>query len=488
MPRNLRPLSLQTAWPQWLGSATRALSGRGARAPVIANRERASAPSRPALPLRALRKPVAARAVMRLMEQLRHGRLEVHWPDGSIGHYGQKNELGGSEGATQAGFDQSVGEGGAPADTNSPPENATDLPLAPSARVDLANWNVCGAALKKGDIGFAETYLDGDWRTDDLAALLDIMVRNRTAIEAVVYGSWWGRLVSRMRRLGRANTKAGSRRNVEAHYDLGNDFYSLWLDPTMTYSSALFDKRDAAQPAQSLAQAQVAKYRKLLGELAITGSDPSVLEIGCGWGGFAEVAARETRASVKGLTLSREQWAHAQERLASAGLADRAHFALQDYRDENGQYDAIASIEMFEAVCEAYWPSYFECLKRNLKPGGRACVQSITIDDDLFEPYRKSADFIQTYVFPGGMLPSVSAFTRLAERHGFKVVNQLAFGADYAKTLRLWRQAFEERLGAVRALGFDDRFIRLWSFYLCYCEAAFSNGNTDVVQFTLEHA
>src|SRR5476651_1314556 len=292
MPRNLRPLSLQTAWPQWLGSAARALSGRGARAPVIANRERASAPSRPALPLRALRKPVAARAVMRLMEQLRHGRLEVHWPDGSIGHYGQKNELGGSEGATQAGFDQSVGEGGAPADTNSPPENATDLPLAPSARVDLANWNVCGAALKKGDIGFAETYLDCDWRTDDLAALLDIMVRNRTAIEAVVYGSWWGRLVSRMRRLGRANTKAGSRRNVEAHYDLGNDFYSLWLDPTMTYSSALFDKRDAAQPAQSLAQAQVAKYRRLLEELAITGSDPSVLEIGCGWG---EPVSRQNR-------------------------------------------------------------------------------------------------------------------------------------------------------------------------------------------------
>ncbi|WP_438395168.1 class I SAM-dependent methyltransferase [Caballeronia sp. DA-9] len=401
---------------------------------------------------RALYKPAAARVVLRLLGQLQYGVLDVHLPDGTTRRYGQ------------------------PADE---PAAAN----APHARVVLANWNVCAAALKSGDIGFAETYLAGDWHTDDLAALLDIMVRNRTVIETVIYGSWFGKLTNRLRHLRNANSKEGSRRNIRAHYDLGNAFYKLWLDSTMTYSSALFD----GSPEQTLADAQRAKYRRLLNELQLDGVDLNVLEIGCGWGGFAELAASEAKARVTGLTLSTEQLAFAQQRMTDAGLADRADLRLQDYRDVHGQFDAIASIEMFEAVGEEYWPGYFECIKRNLKRGGRACVQTITIDNTLFDRYRTSTDFIQQYIFPGGMLPSPAAFVQAAERHGLKVVNQLSFGRDYARTLKLWRNAFVARLDEIRAQRFDERFIRLWDFYLCYCEAAFAHSNTDVIQFTLEH-
>jgi cyclopropane-fatty-acyl-phospholipid synthase len=341
--------------------------------------------------------------------------------------------------------------------------------------------------LKSGDIGFAETYLAGDWHTDNLAALLDIMVRNRTTIEAVIYGSWFGKLTNRFRHLCNANTKEGSRRNVHAHYDLGNAFYQLWLDSTMTYSSALFD----GSPDQTLDDAQRAKYRRVLNELKLDDeglSDLNVLEIGCGWGGFAELAASEAKANITGITLSTEQLAYAQQRMKDAGLAARANLLLQDYRDTHGQFDAIASIEMFEAVGEQYWPGYFECIKRNLKRGGRACVQTITIDNTLFERYKTSSDFIQQYIFPGGMLPSPAIFVQSAEHHGLKVVNQFSFGRDYARTLKLWRNAFVARLDEIRAQRFDERFIRLWDFYLCYCEAAFAHANTDVIQFTLEHA
>jgi cyclopropane-fatty-acyl-phospholipid synthase len=400
---------------------------------------------------RAWRKPAAARVVLRLLSQLQYGVLDVHLPDGTMRRYGQAPDAPGNP---------------------------------PYARVVLTNWNVCAAALKSGDIGFAETYLAGDWHSDDLSALLDIMVRNRTTIEAVIYGSWFGKLTNRFRHLRNANTKEGSRRNIHAHYDLGNAFYKLWLDSTMTYSSALFD----GSPHQTLDDAQRAKYRRLLNELKLDGVNPSVLEIGCGWGGFVQLAASEAKASVTGLTLSTEQLAYAQQRLADAGLADQADLRLQDYRDTHGQYDAIASIEMFEAVGEEYWPGYFECIKRNLKHGGRACVQTITIDNALFDRYRTSTDFIQQYIFPGGMLPSPAAFVQSAERHGLKVVNQFSFGRDYARTLKMWRNAFVARLDEIRAQGFDERFIRLWDFYLCYCEAAFAHSNTDVIQFTLEHA
>lgn len=389
----------------------------------------------------------AGRAVLKMLAGLRYGTLDLQLPDGSVRRFGIGNEDG------------------------------------PRARMMLSNWNVCAAVLRCGDTGFAETYLAGDWQTDDLRALLDVMVGNRASIEKAVYGSWPARLVQRLRHLRHANTKAGSRRNIHAHYDLGNAFYALWLDETMTYSSALFETG-----TQTLADAQHAKYRRLLAELRIDGDQAHVLEIGCGWGGFAELAAREANVRVTGVTLSKEQLAHGRARIAEAALSGRAELRLQDYRDIRGQFDAIASIEMFEAVGEQFWPSYFECLARNLKRGGRACVQTITIDDALFERYRKNSDFIQQYVFPGGMLPSPSVFVASARRHGLKVVNRLSFGRDYARTLTLWREAFLLKLDAVRAQQFDERFIRLWDFYLCYCAAAFDHANTDVIQFTLEHA
>jgi cyclopropane-fatty-acyl-phospholipid synthase len=347
--------------------------------------------------------------------------------------------------------------------------------------LSLKNWKLFGAALKSGDIGFAESHIAGDWSTDDLPRLIALFIRNRDAVEAAIYGNWWGNLLYRCRHLFNRNSRAGSRKNIHAHYDIGNAFYRLWLDPSMTYSSALF----SGAPDQSLEDAQEAKYRRLLGELR-AGPGDDILEIGCGWGGFAEVAACEAGARVTGLTLSTEQLEFARRRLALAGLADRADLRLQDYRDIDGRFDAIASIEMFEAVGEAYWPDYFDCIARSLKTGGRACIQSIVIADPLFARYRKGTDFIQQYIFPGGMLPSPSAFRQAAQRGGLKVVGELAFGADYARTLSEWRRAFREALPQVRQQGFDERFLRTWDFYLAYCEAGFLAGSVDVMQFTLE--
>jgi len=389
--------------------------------------------------------PAAARFVMRLLTRLSIGTLEVRLPDGHTQRFGQ-------------------GE--------------------PCAHITLSNWNVCRAVLNSGDIGFAESYIANDWHSDDLCALIDLMVRNRTLIEEVIYGSWWGRLLHRIKHLRHRNTRGGSKRNIHAHYDIGNAFYQLWLDDTMTYSSALYE---APTEHESLADAQRAKYRRMLEELKLMPGE-HVLEIGCGWGGFAEFAVREATVNVTGVTLSTEQLAYAQQKMANAGLSIHTDLRLQDYRDITGQFDAIVSIEMFEAVGEAFWPSYFSCLKRSLKKGGRACVQSITIADPLFERYRRSSDFIQQYIFPGGMLPSPSVFHAQARRAGLRVVEQWAFGQDYARTLRAWRLAFRARLSEVREQGFDERFIRIWDFYLCYCEAAFVNANTDVMQFTLEHA
>jgi cyclopropane-fatty-acyl-phospholipid synthase len=230
---------------------------------------------------------------------------------------------------------------------------------------------------------------------------------------------------------------------------------------------------------------QIAKYQRILHELKL-GQGARVLEIGCGWGGFAELATRKAGAHVTGLTLSTEQLNYAHQRLAQAGVRDQVELLLQDYRDTAGEFDAIASIEMFEAVGEAYWPSYFECVARNLKSQGRACIQTIVIDDELFERYRKGTDFIQQYIFPGGMLPSPSVFRQHAENHGLRVVNEFTFGLDYARTLHEWRKAFNEQLPQVKAQGFDDRFLRTWEFYLAYCEAGFRAKSIDVAQFTLE--
>jgi cyclopropane-fatty-acyl-phospholipid synthase len=277
------------------------------------------------------------------------------------------------------------------------------------------------------------------------------------------------------------NSKRGSKKNIHAHYDLGNDFYRLWLDATMSYSSAWFE----GDRSRTTEAAQQAKIRRALTEAGVV-EGSRLLEIGCGWGGVAEVAARDCGAQVTGVTLSSEQLAFARDRVQAAGVAERCDLRFQDYRDiADGPYDAIVSIEMFEAVGREYWGGFFRSLHDKLKPGARACIQSITIRDDLFERYVRSTDFIQQYIFPGGLLPSVSAFEAEAQAAGLEVERRLAFGTDYAETLRRWRERFLAEESSARKLGFDSRFMRIWEFYLAYCEAAFETGNTDVVQFTL---
>jgi cyclopropane-fatty-acyl-phospholipid synthase len=329
--------------------------------------------------------------------------------------------------------------------------------------------------LARGDIGLAEAYLDGHWDSPDITGLLNLLASNRDALKKAVYGSWRNLLAARVRHWLNSNSRTGSKRNIMAHYDLGNDFYKLWLDPSMSYSAAIYRESDDG----SLQSAQHAKYRRILDRLqAKTGE--SVLEIGCGWGGFVEMAVGDGLA-VTGLTLSPAQLAWAQKRVPEADLR------LQDYRDTQEKFDHIVSIEMFEAVGEKFWDSYFKTIADALKPGGRAVVQSITIRDDLFASYRKGTDFIQQYVFPGGMLPSRSAFRAAAAKRGLVVKDEFAFGLDYARTLAEWRQAFEDRWPEIAAQGFDENFRRLWRMYLCYCEAGFLAGNVDVVQFELAH-
>lgn len=397
--------------------------------------------------------PAAARAVLRLLQRLRVGTLELQLPDGSTARMGHARTVGDAE---------------------------------PRAGLILHDWAVCGRVLKSGDIGFAEGYIDGQWSTPDLTALLKLCIANREHIESAIYGQWWGRLIYRIRHLLNHNSRSNSRKNIQAHYDLGNDFYRLWLDSTMSYSSAWFE----GDRHGDLVQAQRAKVKRALtaaGVEPMAGAAPMrVLEIGCGWGGLAEIAAAEHGAHITGVTLSNEQLAWARDRMARAGLAEQADLRLQDYRDIRDEpFDALVSIEMFEAVGQSYWPGYFDTVARCLKPGARACIQTITIHDDLFERYSRSTDFIQQYIFPGGMLPSDQVFRQQAAHAGLEVVDAMAFGPDYAETLRRWRTAFHAHLREVQGLGFDVRFQRIWEFYLAYCEAAFDMGNTNVVQYTL---
>jgi cyclopropane-fatty-acyl-phospholipid synthase len=388
--------------------------------------------------------PASARTVLKLLRGLRHGSLTVQLPDGSVHRFGGD--------------------------------------ALPHATLHLHNWQVCSAALKSGDIGFAETYISGDWSTPNLTELLRVLVKNRTEVEGVIYGSWIGRLFYRVRHLLNRNTRTNSQKNIHAHYDLGNAFYRLWLDETMNYSSALFNG-DLRLP---LAQAQNNKVRRAL-EITQVKAGDRVLEIGCGWGALAEMATTEFKASVVGVTLSTEQLSFAQERMHRLGVADQADLRLQDYRDiKDAPFDAICSIEMIEAVGREYWPTYFATVARLLKPGGRACVQSIVIDDALFDRYVNSTDFIQQYIFPGGCLPCPREFKAQAAAAGLDVVDERAFGHDYAETLRRWRDAFLAHREQVLENGFDARFINIWEFYLAYCEAAFDENNIDVLQYTLQ--
>ncbi|HIK65474.1 MAG TPA: class I SAM-dependent methyltransferase [Henriciella marina] len=352
----------------------------------------------------------------------------------------------------------------------------------PHAVVDVHEFGFAKRALAGGDIGFAESYMDGEWSTPDLTAVLEYFSENFEAAGKLAVGGSLVRGINKLRHFFNRNSRAGARRNIMAHYDLGNDFYSAWLDETMTYSSAMFDK-----PNLSLEQAQVAKYKGIADQLS-AGPDSELLEIGCGWGGFAEYAAKARGSKVTCLTISEAQRDYAAARMQREGLSDRVEIRLEDYRDHQGKYDGVASIEMFEAVGEAYWPSYFEKVRESLKDDAKAALQIITIDDRLFRRYRKRTDFIQRYIFPGGMLPSEVALRESLSNAGLRFDAVHYFGQDYARTLKLWADRFEEAWDKIQTFGFDERFRRLWRFYLSYCEAGFGNGRINVGQFQLSRA
>ena len=352
----------------------------------------------------------------------------------------------------------------------------------PCADLSLHRWRPMWRTLLQGDLGLAFSYRDGDWSSSNLTALLAFGLANEASLGQVTAARGPARWLARFLHRANANTRRGSRHNISAHYDLGNRFYGLWLDDTWTYSSACFD----GDEQRSLADAQAAKYQRIVASLGLR-AGMHVLEIGCGWGGFAMYAARQG-IRVRALTISEAQYALAVERIARAGLSDRVTVELRDYRDIDGQYDAIVSIEMFEAVGEAFWPVYFDTLGQHLKAGARALIQSITIAEPQFEAYRASSDFIREFIFPGGMLPSAERFVDAAGRAGLAAEPVLAFGLDYARTLRAWREAFEDHVDAVRALGFDETFIRTWRLYLAYCEAGFAERRTDVMHFVVSSA
>jgi cyclopropane-fatty-acyl-phospholipid synthase len=343
----------------------------------------------------------------------------------------------------------------------------------PAAVLRVRDWRMAARTLRGGDVGFAESHVDGDWDSPDLVRLLTVIAANQAALERAFYGNGWMRALLRVRHFMRRNSRRQARRNIVAHYDLGNAFYAAWLDGSMTYSSALFgDDR-----AQSLESAQEQKYRRLLDALALPPGG-RILEVGCGWGGFAEVAARGGH-HVTGVSLSDAQTDYARGRLEAAGLAHRADLRVQDYRDVRGRFDGVASIEMVEAVGERWWPAYFRALHDALVPGGRAAIQAITIADDRFERYRTQSDFIQQHIFPGGMLASATRLVAEAADARLRLVHRHAFGRDYAETLRRWLAAFDARVADIRE-GFDDRFVRCWRFYLAYCAAGFETTTTDV--------
>lgn len=348
--------------------------------------------------------------------------------------------------------------------------------------IALKDWAVCGRTLQSGDIGFAECYMEGRWHSPDLPALLRLMVRNQHILERAVYGHWWGRLLYRLKHALNRNSRHNSERNIQAHYDLGNAFYQVWLDPSMNYSSAWF-KGDFEQ---SLEDAQSHKVRRAL-EAVQLGAQDRLLEIGFGWGALAEMATQGFGARFTGVTLSKAQLAYTKERLSRLMPMEHADLRLQDYRDiPDASFDGICSIEMIEAVGRSYWPTYFSTLYRLLKPGKRACIQAIVLRDDQFDRYISGTDFIQQYVFPGGCLLSPAHVEREAKKAGLTLMDAFSFGRDYAETLRRWRQTFMSKLSTIRAQGHDEHFVRRWEFYLAYCEAAFEEGNTDVIQFTFE--
>lgn len=394
-------------------------------------------PSNEATVLRDL--PALVRRGLKLVSALRHGSLDITLPDG------RTIRIPGRE-------------------------------PGPHGHLVIHDYRLVRRVMSAADMGVAESYMAGEWSSPDVTAFIEVFCINHHVVEEKLAANLFVRLFLHLHHWWNENSPRQARKNISAHYDLGNSFYSQWLDTTMTYSSGLFPTGDEDLPV-----AQNEKYRHLAEKTGIE-SRHHVLEIGCGWAGFAEFAAKEIGCRVTGLTISREQYEFARRRVFEAGLADKVDIKFQDYRDESGVYDRIASIEMFEAVGEKYWPVYFETLRERLKPGGAAGLQVITIQDRLFDQYRSRPDFIQRYVFPGGMLPCPSALDRISRSAGLKRVNEHIFGRDYARTLALWRDRFWASWPSLEPMGFDKRFKRLWEYYLHYCEAGFRAGNIDVRQ------
>lgn len=349
------------------------------------------------------------------------------------------------------------------------------------AELDIHHPDCFARLLREGDLGFSDAYLEGWWSTPDLQAFMDLIHEGHDTVYDAFPGQMFVRAFERLRFWMNRNHRDQARKNISYHYDLGNEFYALWLDPSMTYSSAIF-----ASGQESLEAAQTAKYASMVDRMGVQPGD-HVLEIGCGWGGFAEYAAKERGLKVTGLTISEEQLKYAKQRIENAGLSDVVDLRMQDYRDSDGQFDGIASIEMFEAVGQKYWPAYFKTVHDRLKPGAKATLQIITVADKRWTVYKRGVDFIQKHIFPGGMLPSPSVLRQQAEMAGLAVVNSIEFGDSYDQTLRRWRETFNARWDEVQVMGFDDRFHKMWNFYLTTCAGAFKAGTCDVTQITLTH-
>ncbi len=383
--------------------------------------------------------PLTVRRALQLTTQLQRGSLDIELPDGRMFHI--RGPEAGSHG-----------------------------------HIKVNDFGFARRLVSEGDVGIAEANLRGEWESRNLTSFLQLFAENYQVIARMLDAQPLIRLWQNLRHWMNRNTRRGSKRNIHAHYDIGNAFYSTWLDGTMTYSSAIFEKDD-----NDLSIGQTRKYRSLAEQAGI-GPNDHVLEVGCGWGGFAEFSAREIGCKVTGLTISKEQYDFASKRIFNAGLNEKVEIKLQDYRDEAGVYDRIASIEMFEAVGEKFWPVFFQQMRDRLKPGGTAGVQVITIRDENFENYRREVDFIQRYIFPGGMLPSASIMRQMGSRFGVPLRNERIFGNDYAETLAQWRDRFRAAWPQLTTMGFDLRFKRLWEYYLAYCEAGFRAGTIDVRQ------
>ena len=378
-----------------------------------------------------------------LLKNIRHGTIEVHWPDGNIETYTGKENL----------HLKSV--------------------------LIVHDWALLKQVVSSGAIGFGEGYLNNRWSSPDIALLLETLNLNLDEINKHIGKSKFIKFITRLSHVLKPNSRSGSKKNIYEHYDLGNSFYEKWLDPSMTYSSAMFKNKK-----NSLESAQNEKYKCLADSIDLK-KEHHVLEIGCGWGGFAEYAASQIGCRVTGLTISQAQYHYACDRMQKKGLSDLVTIKLQDYRDVDGKFDRIASIEMFEAVGEKYWATFFDKVSDILKPGGKAGLQIITIDEGKFKTYRKNADFIQKYIFPGGMLPSKVALKNEFDKAHLKLQETIDFRLDYAETLAQWRVRFNEQWHEIKPMGFDERFKHMWEYYLAYCEAGFKTGTIDVSQFYL---